>query len=154
MSDFFNTSDLADINLLHSTVRNHDELDNVVDSVEWEIIDSFTQRESLGLSTVDAFFEYESGADPTASLEVRLVGYDSATPANSEAGLKIAIKRTIADIVSWVLREYTNTQGVQSISQGRRSITYSGTVPSWREWPDGWDIKLSNYNAKHQNFGI
>lgn len=154
MSTFFDTSDITDLNLLHSSIRNNEELDNVVDSVEWELIDSFTQRESLGLSTVDAFFEYEAGADPTASLEVRLVGYDPDDPADSEAGLKIALKRTIADIVSWVLRDYNNTQGVQSISQGRRSITYSGRVPSWREWPDGWDTKLDLYNAKHQNFGI
>ena len=154
MANFFDPNDVNDRYLLHSSVRDHDELALAVDKVEWEIIDAFTQRDSQGIATYDAFFKYESGADPFEDLKVRLVGYNADDPGDSDDGLKEAMRRTIADIVSGILRDYDNPQGVGSITQGKRSISYSGSIPSWRDWPSGWDRKLRNYDARLQNYGI
>lgn len=154
MADFFDTTEQADLNLLHSSVREDDELDNVVDSVEWEIINAFSQRDMEGLGTYEAFFEYETGRDPNDEIKVRLVGYDPETQTDSDSGLKAVLKRTIAEIVSWVIRNYENTDGVNSIKQGQRSITYSGHAPSYDSFPKGWDRKLKNYDARIKQYGI
>lgn len=154
MADFFDVSKVADLNLLHSTVRDNSELGNVVDKAEWEIINAFTQRDMQGLGTYQAFFEYESGQNPNTDLEVRLVGYNSETPASSDAGLKEAMRRTIADIASWSIRNYDNNNNVQSIKQGQRSVTYSGIVPVFNDFPQGWDRRLSNYDARFKQYSI
>ncbi len=152
MSTFFDTDVQADLDLLHSSVRDHAELDNVASQVEWEIIDHFSQRPYKLRSNYDAFFEYESGSDESQEIEVRLIGYNSTTPASSEAGLKEALRRTIGKVVSEVLRDYDNANDVQSITQGKRSITYAGKVPTWDEWPDNWKGYLSNYSARIPNY--
>lgn len=155
MADFFDTSAQADLDLLHSDIRDHSELDNVVNQVEWEILNSaFMQREGQNRGTWQDFFEYENGNDPNNELKVRLVGYDSDTPADSESDLKEALKRTIARVVSWVLRDYSNAQGVTQISQGQRSISYAGSVPSWQDWPDDWDRLLHNYDARIPTYKV
>lgn len=154
MADFFDTSSLADIRILHKSVRQSVELDNVIDSVEWEILNAFSQRDMEAIGTYEAFFEYESGRNPNDEIKVRLVGYDSATPTNSIAGLKEAMKRTIAEVASWVLRNYDTNNDVQSIQQGKRSITYSGQAPTYDQFPSGWDRRLKNYDARITPYGI
>jgi len=153
MSVFFDVTDANDLNLLHADVRAEDELSNVVNKVEWEILDAFSQRDKQGLTTVQAFFEYESGRDPNDEILVRLAGYDQTTPSDSDEGLKEALRRTIADIVSTLMRGYENEHGIQSIRQGQRSVTY-GMVPTWDRWPSGWDRRLKNYDARIKPYGI
>lgn len=154
MATFFDITSQSDLNLLHSSVVNDDNLANVVDSVEWEIINAFSQRDMEKVGTIEAFFEYEFGRDPNDVIKVRLVGYDAETPANSDAGLKEVLKRTIADVASWVLRNYSNSNGVTSIKQGQRSISYSGHAPSYNNFPTYWDMKLKNYDARIKEYGI
>ena len=154
MADFFDINPVADQSLLHSSIRDDAELQNVVDQVEWEIIDYFRQRENQSLATYADFFEYESGASLDRDIKVRLVGYDQATPTDSRDDLQEALRRTIADITTWVLRNYSNPQGVQSKSLSKRSYTATGVIPTWREWPDGWKSKLRNFDAKIPSYGI
>lgn len=154
MAQFFDTSVQDDLNLLHESVRSHDELDNVVDQVEWKILDHYKQRKGLGVANHADFFRYESGADPDNEIKVRLVGYDQDTPADSEDDLKEQLKYTIAKAVSWVLRNYDNPQGVESITQGKRSVSYSGVVPDWSDFPSGIQSMLKNYDARIANYSI
>lgn len=151
---FFDPSNPSDLSLLHSSVRDHDELYDVADKVEYEVLDRYRQRDMERVSTYEAFFEYEFGRDPNDEIKVRLVGYDAETPADSEAGLKEALRRTIAEVVSWVLRNYDTQSDVSSIQQGQRSITYSGNAPTWESFPDGWDRYLKNYDASIKSYGI
>lgn len=153
MADFFDTTVAADKNLLHADVRTDAELDNVIDQVEWEIIDFYSQRTGLGVANYADFFRYENGADPDNEIKVRLVGYDQTTPTSSQADLKQALRRTIADVASWALRNYYVSQDVKSITQGKRSVEYSGTL-SWRDFPDGWRRRLKNFDARFMNYGI
>lgn len=155
MPDFFDISSQADLNLLHSDVRTHNELLNVVEKVEWEIIDYYKQREGvLGVTNYSDFFEYEAGNDPDNEIKVRLVGYDQTTPADSRADLKAQLKRVIARGTSWVLRNYSVTQGVQSIRQGQRSVTYGIDVPTWDQFPSGIRGMLKNFDARTGAYGL
>jgi len=150
MGTFFKVASGADLALLHKSVRGDDELANVVDQIEWELIDYFKQR-----PTVPIYFR--SGLENLSTLNevvVRLFDYDSDNPENSGNDLKEALRRTIADIASWVLRNYYTQDRVRSITQGKRSVTYMGTVPSWRDWPDGWAKRLKNFDNREALYSI
>jgi hypothetical protein len=155
MAIFFDINSAADIDLLHPSVRTDAEVPNQADRIEFEIIEFYKQRDMQGLATYEDFFRYERGADPTRELKVRLAGFDQTDPAQSEAGLKEALRRTIADVLSYVLRNMDAQNNVSSQSQGNRSIAYTtaGTV-TWREFPSGWNRLLRNYDARIQGYGI
>lgn len=148
---FFDTGTQDDLDLLHESVRNHSELDNVVNEVEYRILDYYKQRPSVPL-------RLQTGREnlySTNDIQVRLIHYDNDTPANSQQDLKDALKRTIADIASWVLRNYDSpTGGVKSIGQGKRSIEYMGAVPDWKHWPDGWQRWLHNFDDREAQYHI
>lgn len=153
MATFFDTSVQTDLNLLHSDVREHDEVDNVIDKVEWEILNHYKQRPSIPIRVRTGSENLKIGPE-SSDIEVQLIGYDSDTPADSDDGLKEALKRAIAHVASWVLRNYDNAQGVSSITQGKRSITYAGTVPDINDWPDGWGATLKNYDDREALYSI
>lgn len=151
---FFDTNAQNDLDLLHSSVRSHNELDNVVEQVEWKILDHYKQRKGLGVANNADFFRYESGSDPDNEIKVRLVGYDQDTPADSEDDLKEQLRRAIGKAASWVLRNYDNPQGAQSITQGKRSVSYGVTVPDWEQFPSGITGLLKNFDARISAYGI
>ena len=153
MAKYFDISKEADLDLLHASVREDSELGNVVDQVLWEIVDFYSQRDMQGLTTYETFFQYEFGNRPNTEIKVRLVGYDP-DPEDAEEGFREAMRRTIADVVSWTLRNYSVSQGVRSIRQGQRSVTYIGSSPSWSEFPHGWNRRLHNYDARIQAYGV
>ena len=153
MANFFNIEDQDDLNLLHSSVRGNSELGTVVDKVEWEVIDAFKFRDMQQRSNWDAFFEHESGADPNDEIKVRLIGYDADNPSDSIPELKDALRRTIADIVEWVILGYDQTSEVKSERLGRWAVTY-GRVPSYQEFPSGWKNKLKNFDASWETYSI
>lgn len=147
---FFDTSDITDLNLLHSSIRSDEELDNVVEKVEYEILDFYSQRPSIPLSLRTGRENLYS----TNEISVRLIGYDNDTPADSRADVKEGIKRAIAEVTSWVLRNYTTSQGASQITQGKRSITFMGAAPDWRQWPDGWNKSLRNFDDREAVYAI
>lgn len=150
MSVFFDTSKPEDVRLLHRSVRDSMELENVVEAVEYEILDYYKQRPSIPLSL-------QTGREnlyTTNEVQVRLIDYDNDNPANSEADLKEALKRTIANVASWIIRNYNTGQGIGSIQQGKRSITYTGDAPTWDQWPSGWRRYLKNYDDREALYSI
>lgn len=147
---FFDTSSVDDLDLLHKSVRTNDELDNVVANVEYEILDYYKQRPSIPLTL-------QTGREnlyTTNEVEVRLIDYDNDTPANSEQDLKNALKKTIAEISSWIIRNYENSNNVGSIQQGKRSITYYGLAPTWNDFPAGWQRWLKNFDDREALYSI
>jgi len=150
MATFFDPDDIADFNLLHSDVRNHEQLNTVVDKVEYEVLDYYSQRPSIPLTLRTGRENLYTSND----ISVRLIDYDQDTPADSPADLKDALRRTIADVTSWVLRNYDSSQGVGQITQGKRSITFVGSAPDWRQWPEGWQRYLKNYDDREAVYSI
>ena len=142
--------DSNDLDLLHSSIRDHAELRKVVDNVEYEVLDYYKQRPSIPLTL-------QTGREnlyTTNDIQVRLIDYDNDNPANSEQDVKNALKRTIAEITSWVLRNYDNMQNVKSISQGKRSIEFYGLAPSWKDFPKGWQRWLRNFDDREALYSI
>lgn len=154
MYQFFDVDNADDLKLLHQSVRTNSELETIIEQVQWQIIEAFSQRDMQGLTTYEAFFKYEFGVNPRDVIKVRLLGYNESEPEESQAGLKEAFRRTIAKVVSWVLRSYTNPQEVSRIKQGQREVEYSGAVPTWQDFPKGWDRLFKNYDARIQAYGI
>lgn len=147
---FFDTASGDDLNLLHSSVRDSDELDNVVANIEYEILDYYKQRPSIPLTL-------QTGREnlyTTNEVQVRLLDYNNDNPEDSEQDLKDALKKTIAEITSWVIRNYDNSQNVQSIQQGQRSVTYYGLSPSWQDFPSGWQRWLKNFDDREALYSI
>ncbi len=147
---FFDTNEQDDLDLLHSSVRDDSELDNVVANVEYEILDYYKQRPSIPL-------QLQVGRENlynTNQVSVRLLDYDQDNPANSTQELKDAIKKTIAEITSWVIRNYNTPQNVESIQQGKRSVSYYGLSPSWQDFPKGWQRWLKNFDDREARYSI
>lgn len=147
---FFDTADADDLALLHSSVRTNAELSNVVDNVEYEILDYYKQRPSIPLSLRTG----RENLYTTNEIQVRLIDYDNDTPSNSEQDLKDALKKTIAEITSWVIRNYNNEQNISSIQQGKRSVSFYGLAPSWKDFPSGWNRWLKNYDDREAVYSI
>jgi hypothetical protein len=155
MATFFDTTDINDQELLHKDVRLSEELDVMANLAENDVIEFYRQRDMQSLSTYQDFFRYEAGASPLTGIKVRLVGYNEAEPENSHPDLKEALRRTIAEVLSYRLRNYDNQTGIMSQSQGNRSVTFTaGTPASWRDFPHGWNLYLRNYDARIQGYGI
>ena len=150
MSTFFDPSKQEDLDLLHSSVRNDDELTNVVNKVEYEMIDHFRQRPDIPVY-------FRSGFENLSSknrIKVRLIGYSEDDPTQSNADLKEALRRSIAHVVSYILRNYDNLVGAQAIRQGQRSVTYKGVIPDVDKWPDGWKSYLRNFDDREAHYSI
>lgn len=147
---FFDTDSLSDLALLHSSVRDNDELRNVVANIEYEILDYYKQRPSIPLSL-------QTGREnlyTTNEVQVRLIDYNQDNPVDSEQDLKDALKKTIAEITSWVIRNYDNSQNVRSIQQGKRSIEFGGLAPTWKDFPTGWQRWLKNFDDREAVYSI
>ena len=150
MAFFFDASKTEDLNLLHSSVRDNDEVFNVVDQVEYEMIEYFRQRPDMPIY-------FRSGLENLSSLNrirVRLIGYNEDDPAESSTQLKEAFRRAIAYVVSDVIRNYDNVLNATSIRQGQRSVTYNGKVPDVKDWPSGWKRFFKNYDDREAVYSI
>jgi hypothetical protein len=147
---FFDTSKPDDLDLLHSSVRNNEEVSKVVANVEYEVLDYYKQRPSIPL-------QLQVGRENlynTNQVSVRLLDYNQDDPASSTQELKNALKKTIAEITSWVIRNYDNQQNVTSIQQGKRSISFYGLSPSWQNFPSGWQRWLKNFDDREARYSI
>jgi len=148
MAYYFDLSDAADLLLLHSSVRDHDELARVSLEVETDVINQFRERNTRGAD----FYQYygSSLAAPFVTSDSKYViwldGYkEDADDAAVDTRLKDALRRTIADVVSHRLRYYDEEQGISSFTQGRVSIAYTGGTRNNR-WPAAWSSRLAEFN--------
>tara|TARA_R110000868_G_scaffold176609_4_gene414487 strand:- start:1429 stop:1845 length:417 start_codon:yes stop_codon:yes gene_type:complete len=131
MAIFFDADLANDANMLHHTVRNHGEMSRVVDRAEIDILNRFSIR--IGVN----------------SYRVELEGYNDATPANSNALLMAAIKRSVADVASYRLRYLDRDSSLQKERLGDYEAdrgTASGTLNV--SWPESWDKELTGFYSE------
>lgn len=121
--NWFDVTESADLDLLHSSIRNDDELLNAVTRAQ-----------------LDIFTAYREGG------VVKLSGYDADVEL-ADAELVTVVKNTIADIVSFRLRSYNNEYGVESIQQGQRSITFRDSG-YWDAMPKRWNSLLTDFDTR------
>jgi len=148
MATYFDTT--ADSDRLHADVRQHSELDDVVSRVEQEILDYFSTI-NTGLGT---YYDPNHPASTGEIAEVNLAGYDP-DPAKASDAFKRAFKQTIADVASWILRNYEHEPGLESYDRGDRSWSWAYPT-SYQDWPKGWDHRLIRFRDRTNNiaFGI
>lgn len=146
---YFDATNTEDLKLLHSGVRDHDELENIAEQVEYDVIDHYREEYPEYLHS-----EYSS-YDPDVEIQtaVKLHGY-AENPDNAAANLKEALRRTIARIVSDCLRQYDNERNLQSEKLGNRSYTYAGKIPTKDDWPDAWDSRLAKFDNREPVYGL
>lgn len=138
MATYFNASDEADKLLISEEVRAHSDLYSVAAQVEMEVIEYFTSY-----CTVSAPV---TGAE-VVEKTVELRGYN-ADSALAEAGLKDALRRTIADVVSHRLQYYDTDETLTSVRRGSRAWTRENGAVN-KDWPKNrWDWRLIPYDKR------
>lgn len=133
MGTFFDKD--ADSSLVHSSVRTHSEIENVANAVEDDILREYT------VGTV------------ASSRTVYLDGYNDTTPASSDAALKDALKRTIADVLSWRLQHYDDDPTASMIVRGSRTVARATSALD-PNYPDAWDHRLIPFDLRDPLWGV
>lgn len=128
MADYFSIPDDSD--LLHPSVRNDDNLQNVVNKVEYDILS-----------------EYRN-----ANGKVELQGFDP-DPSQTSPQLAKALKHTIAEVVSHRLRVDDIQPGLTGLSRGDRSWSWGDPEKMNRKWPDDWNSLLVTFEMESQAKG-
>lgn len=119
-----------DSGLLHASVRSDPELDNAASKAEFDLFAAYTECRN-------------------GEFVVCLKGYDE-DPEKADPHLRAAVKRAIADIVSYRLRGYGDPPGVSSMSQGNRSVQFAGSSAGWSGFPKGWQRTLTPFDQRTQ----
>lgn len=151
MASYFDASEQADKDLLHSDVRDHAELELVATDVEYQVIEHFRQEKEYDETSL-----MPANPQDAIETEIRLAGYDvDADDADVDEHLKKALRYTIAYVISYCLRNYDNERNVNSKKRGNRSKSYSGSIPTKEEWPDDWSYRyLDTFDTTDIVYGL
>lgn len=112
-----------DIDLFHSSVRDHPELNVAIRKAQFDVFNHYLQ-----------------------DGEIKLKGYE-ADPDQADSMLVSHVKQTIADVVSFRLRNYDQQDGIQSKRSGNRSITFSQSA-TWDALPQRWTKYLVDFDNR------
>lgn len=140
MAAYFNPADADDLKLLHSSVRTNAELANVAARVETDVIRYYSEYDSASTSYVVALRGYAADAD------------------QAEATFKAAMKQTIADLISFQLRSYSNEPGVKALTRGKRNWNFGQqagmSAPTDQSYEPGWNYRLTIFDTREVVYGI
>lgn len=132
MADYFNPNDSDDTDLLHPDVQGHSDLSRMAGIVEHEVIEQYAV--------------YTTGGDLD---EVLLLGYETdADDPDTGAKLKEALRRTIAEVISYRLRHQDKDPEVASYDQGGRGTEYRNNGSKEYRWPPNWDRRLVPFDER------
>lgn len=158
MATYFDHTVQAHKNLLPSDIRTDAELSNVAAIAEADVINEFTRAPGYTNYTSDEELLRDGivstevvGEDITAegapsgaivpTVKVYLRGYkvDADDPA-TDPNLKLALRRTIAEVIRWRFGQWRREQAVASASDGNsksrsfRDGSDSSFPPDWDRW--------------------
>lgn len=153
MAPYFNPQTKADQELLPSAIRGDPELGRVAALAEADVIAYFTAsppyanytvRETLaedGVTDVEVKGEDVSTSASGPQLRVYLRGYKAdADHADVDPKFKIAMRRTVAEVIAWRIARERRELAVTSSSDGSgKSRSYAGNAqdqfpPEWTRW--------------------
>ena len=168
MTSYFDPTSAADRNLLPPSLRGHQELANAAALSEADVIGYYTQDPPYFLYTnqigLQGFFDASWGtgeditnpsAPPSAivpQVRVYLRGYKvDASDASVDPNLKLALKRTIAEVLAWKIAQWTSIEPGVAVSTGTegntpKSKTFRMTAedrypPDWTRWLYPYDSR-------------
>lgn len=145
MATFFNTGEPNDVALvLPSEFQKAAELDSVVDTIEYELIDRFTRRLDADVGADRYPDAYSS--DVTSTLFVLLRGYNPLL-SMADTGLAEALRRTIGHCVGWRLQYLRREPHIHSqhTTEGKFARYTSDSKSSF---PPDWDKYLRHYDLR------
>jgi hypothetical protein len=153
VATYFDSTQATDKNLLPPEFRSAADLANVAADVEKDVIGHYTEhgRDTLFRASRD-FSQPGEQVNENLSLWVRLRGYKAdAAHADVDPDLRDALKRTIADVITWRLRQHNADPLMASESSDQRSKT-------WRDsavytFPRSWDRRLRNFDLTEPVWG-
>lgn len=152
MATYFDSA--ADKNLLPPEQRGYADLANLAAEVEKDCIEQYTVRADSGWYTAPSLVG--QGGEPvgasTLQLYVMLKGYkvDSAH-ADVDADLKDALKRTVADVITWRIERRLRGQALSGTSVQGVSRAYIEAASGL--WPRGWDRRLRRFDLRTPAWG-
>lgn len=145
MARYFDIESPGDLALiLPAEFRKWSELSVVVDLVEDEILERYTRRrDPLELAS-----EYPDAvvSEDAEDVAVFLKGYSN-TPAETDAALVTALKRTIALVTTWRIRSHRKDPMVHSQHTTEGKFTrYLGSASD--DFPENWNRFLRRFDLR------
>lgn len=157
MATYFDTQEQADQNLLPPEFRGAADLANVAVEAEKDVIEQYTDRAHAWWYTARVMIN-EGGTPESVnanlSMYVFLRGYKAdAAHAAVDPDLKDALKRTIAAVIAWRLRQRNADPLVASQSSA------DGKSTTWRDsavflFPRGFDRRLRRFDLREPVWGM
>lgn len=155
MATYYDASLQAHKDLLPPEQRAYADLANLATECEKDVIEQFTERARDSIYTAPSLVG--EGGEQVGATDmqryVRLRGYkaDSAH-ADVDADLKDALKRTIADVLSWRIERRLRGQALSGTSVQGVSRAYIEAAAGL--WPRGWDRRLRTFDLRIPAWGI
>jgi hypothetical protein len=152
MSTFFTATATADLSLLLTTIRGHDDLAVTAARVERDVIRQFTTHES-DPTGVDAWIATEAYLVPTLFADggrdvVGLRGFNPDADLVADQGLKDALRDVIADVINWRLTGMSENPHHTSLTQAKGAIRTLRSDSVNRFPPYAWDAPLARWNVR------
>lgn len=148
MTAYFDVNSTSSTDLLVKAVRTHDELATTAADAETDVVAHFSRRYPSSGTFSDAFYAgrgYYAGN----GVWVSLLNYLPDAASCTDAGLVLALRRTIADVVTWRLGKRGEALHVESQS-ALGPGTYKRNRPDFvNPFPPGdWPYRLRNWDIR------
>ncbi len=152
MATYFDAKNDNHLKLLPPSLRKAEDVADLATIVEADVIavytdpfnnEDFTLRETIRSSEEQGDFEF-----------VHLAGYKlDADDVDTDPGLLLALRRTIAEVIRWRAAQWKREMGVASESDDRgKNRTYTLDAHS-TNFPPGWDRWLDKFDTREPPWG-
>lgn len=154
MTAYFVPTATECLSLLVSAVRSHQDLEVIAPDAEADVIAHYTRQGTVDLLAINTLDPYSIGRAYHLGdgVWVGLKNYTPDASSCTDAGLVLALRRTIADVINWRLAKRADAPHLQSVS------TQAGTFKTPRrdavdpfppgDWPyrlKRWDLRPVSY---------
>lgn len=151
MASYFDPN--VHVTLIPSSLRDHDDLPTVSEQAERDVIAHFTTRYPASQELSSQFAE-GPGYLQANGLTVCLQNFNPDSASCTDAGLVLALRDTVADVVKWRLSKTGESPLLTSVganpgaSKSFRSDVHHDFPPGgWTRRLGNWDIRVPVYST-------
>lgn len=156
MATYFDATAPADKALLPPEQQSYTDLAALAVDVEQDVINEYTARAHYWFYTARLMASLEGTPEPVntaLSLYVYLRGYKvNSADVAVDVDLKNALKRTIAEMISW--RISRRIRGETLASQSVQGVSRAYLAATAALWPKGWDRRLRHFDLREPCWGM
>lgn len=164
MTAYFETATTStDLLLLPDTLRAHRDLATVAAQAEADVIEQFTRRSPVRFSDLrygfsatvtdaDAGTPYDLGNGQAVYIDT----YDpDASAATVDAGMKRALKATIADVIAWRLKKIGEAGDILSSVGGNAGASKQFRDHFASAFPPGrWTFRMKRWDIRPELYSV